>query len=104
MASCVTQIPASGVKYFSPTTENAQLLVLKSCLKRSTLSDSTVSLEQSIFNDQLSYSLMLLLLWSNSELQQGILSASEIPENSGEAFQNYESEKLKKKKSEKWKC
>ena len=48
---------------------------------------------------------MLLLLWSNSELQQGILSASEIPENSGEAFQNYESEKLKKKKeSEKWKC
>ena len=46
---------------------------------------------------------MLLPLWSSSELQQGILSASEIPENSGEAFQNYESEKLKKE-SEQWKC
>ena len=39
---------------------------------------------------------MPLPLWSNSEPQQGILSASEIPENSSEAFQNYESEK--------WKC
>ena len=74
------------MKYFSPTTENVQLSVLKSCLKRSTLSDSTVSLEQSTFNDLLSYSLMPLPLGPNSEPQQGILSASEIPENSGEAF------------------